>query len=652
MLREPIFSFRVLFRCATALMTFFLVSFLQAEDLPEKPNFIFILADDMGYGDIGPFGSAKNRTPNLDRMAREGMKLSSFYAAPVCTPSRAQIITGCYAKRVSLPSVIGPRSHVALSTNELSIATELKKLGYATMAVGKWHLGDDPAHLPTHYGFDHYLGLPYSNDMGGEVPGKDTDKWKKRVPPLPLVRDEEVIETLRPDDQDKLTALYTAESIQFIKANANHPFFLYLPHTAVHVPLHPGAKFRGKSANGRYGDWVEEVDWCVGQIMDAVRQLGLEKKTLIVFSSDNGPWLAKGTNAGTAGPLRGGKGGTYEGGERVPTLAWWPGFVPAGSTSDAVGANFDLLPTFVKLAGGTLPASHKIDGRDISPLLLGQTRASPHPAFFYFAGQMLQAVRSGPWKLAIVPQYEGVGAHDNEAPDLNNPQSRLYNLDEDIGERRDVAADHPDIVQRLLSYMREMDQDLGADKANGPGVREPAHLAKPVGLWLPGQEPPALSPYQAGDLLHIGDSLDPEEAPQIAQKTLRITCKVKPKSRNAVIVAQGGRRDGYSLYLTEGKPAFAVREDSRLFTIEATNVPGQSYALEARLGPGGKMTLAIDHQSASEGQAAGLIQRQPQESMDVGYDSGAPVAKYKGKAASPYQGALSDLKVETGNGPP
>src|SRR5581483_8206916 len=359
---------------------------------PEKPNFIFILADDMGYGDIGPFGSRKNRTPNLDRMAREGMKLTSFYAAPVCTPSRAQILTGCYAKRVSLPDVIFPRSKIGLSTNEHTIATLLKSQGYATIAIGKWHVGDDPKFLPTRHGFDHYLGLPYSKDMGGEVPGKDTENWgKNRKPPLPLVR-------------------------------------------------------------------VEEVDWCVGRVMDTVRDLGLSGRTLIIFSSDNGPWLSQGTNAGNAGPLRGGKGGTYEGGVREPTLAWWPGKVPAGSVCDAVAANFDLLPTFVKMAGGTVPADRKIDGKDISPLLLGQTKESPHEAHFYFASTALQAVRSGPWKLAITPQYEGKG-HFSEAEagvgKVFTP--KLYNLDEDLGETTDVAAKYPDVVTRLLGYTAEME---------------------------------------------------------------------------------------------------------------------------------------------------------------------------------------------------
>ncbi len=614
----------------------------------EKPNFIFILADDMGYGDIGPFGSTKNRTPNLDRMAREGMKLTSFYAAPLCTPSRAQILTGCYAKRVSLPDVLFPRSKIGLSTNEHTIATLLKSLGYATIAIGKWHVGDDPQYLPTRHGFDHYLGLPYSNDMGGETPGKDTENRKKnRKPPLPLVRDEEVIETLKPSDQDKLTALYTEEAVKFIRENKDRPFFLYLPHTAVHVPLHPGEKFKGKSANGPYGDWVEEVDWCVGRVMESVRELGLSEKTLIVFSSDNGPWIAKGTNAGNAGPLRGGKGGTYEGGVREPTLAWWPGKVPAGSVSDAVAANFDLLPTFVKLAGGTVPNDHKIDGKDISPLLLGQTKESPHETHFYFASTALQAVRSGPWKLAITAQYEGKGPYfDAEAGVGMAFAPRLYNLEEDLGETTDVAAKHPDVVTRLLGHIRDMEADLGVNKRNGPGVREPGHVVHPVGLWLPGQAPGEPAPYKPSDTLRVGDELDRDEAPQIAGKSLAIHCEVEPKSRNAVIVAQGGKAVGYSLYLKDGNPVFAVRERGQLFSVAAANAPAGKLRIEARLAADGAMILTVNGVTA-KGKADGTIPSQPQEGMCVGFDDGAPVAEYKGKATDPFQGKISELKVVT-----
>ena len=283
----------------------------------ERPSFIVILADDLGYGDIAPFGSTVNRTPHLDRMAREGMKLTSFYAAPVCTPSRAQLLTGCYAKRVSLPNVIFPAATVGLNPQERTVASLLKPQGYATMAVGKWHVGDHPDFLPGRHGFDHYFGLPYSNDMGGREtasnPGPAGAKRDRR-PPLPLVRDGQVIETVGARAQDQLTARYTQEAVAFIRAHTNQPFFLYLAHTAVHIPIHAGTAFQGKSANGPFGDWVEELDWSVGQVLETVRELGLSERTLVLFTSDNGPWLTQGTNGGVAGPLRGGKGGTYEGG--------------------------------------------------------------------------------------------------------------------------------------------------------------------------------------------------------------------------------------------------------------------------------------------------------------------------------------------------
>jgi len=448
-----------------------------------RPNFVIILMDDMGYGDITPFNpKTKNRTPNLERMAREGMKLTSFYAAPACTPSRAQVLTGCYAKRVSLPAVISPVAPIGLSAREHTIAGLLKERGYATMCIGKWHVGDQPAFLPTHRGFDHYLGLPYSNDMGGEWDGALDVPPAKRKPPLPLVRDEKVIEIVKPRDQDFLTERYTEEAIKFIREHKDRPFFLYLPHTAVHVPIHPGDMFKGKSNNGRYGDWVEEADASTGRILNTLRELKLDENTLVIFSSDNGPWLIKGTDGGEAGPLRGGKGGTYEGGVREPTIAWWPGHIAPGTTTDAVAGNVDLLPTFVALAGGTVPTDRKIDGANIAPLLLGQAKEAARPAHYFFAlNAKLEAVRSGPWKLAIALQSENAGKPQEKAPVPFVP--RLYNLDTDIGERADVAAEHPDIVKKLQEFVAAMDADLGV-AGRGPGVRPPDRVASPLPLLL------------------------------------------------------------------------------------------------------------------------------------------------------------------------
>lgn len=455
------------------------VSFCQ----PAKPNFILILIDDLGYGDITAFNPhTKNRTPVLDRMAREGMKLTSFYACPYCTPSRAQFLTGCYAKRVSLPQVLGPAAAIGISDKEQTLAGLLKEQGYATLCVGKWHLGDQPTFFPTRHGFDHYFGLPYSNDMGGDWDGVADVPAAKRKPPLPLLRDEKVIETLKPADQDRLTERYTEEAIKFIRDQKDRPFFLYFAHTAVHVPVHPGERFRGKSANGLYGDWVEELDASTGRIFDTLRELHLDQNTLVFFTSDNGPWLTQGKNGGEAGPLRGGKGGTYEGGMREPTIAWWPGHIPPGSTSDAVAANIDVLPTFVSFAGGKLPADRKLDGGDMTRLLLGQTKDSPREAQYYFIANKLEAVRSGPWKLAIAPQNENTGKPASAKTEGQQPfKPKLYHLDSDIGETTDVAAEHPEVVRRLQGYVEKMAADLGLEKL-GPGVRPPGRVAKPEAL--------------------------------------------------------------------------------------------------------------------------------------------------------------------------
>ena len=420
-----------------------------------RPNFVFINIDDLGYADIGPFGSKLNRTPNLDRMAKEGRKLTCFYAAPVCSPSRASLMTGCYPKRsLSIPHVLFPGNDVGLSPKEITIAELLKEEGYTTACIGKWHLGDQPEFLPRRQGFDYYFGLPYSNDMGPAEDGVKSNlgapipKRKGRgQPPLPLLRNETVLRRVLAHDQTTLVALYTEEAVKFIKEHKDDSFFLYLPHSAVHFPIYPGEAFQGKSRNGIYGDWVEEVDWSVGQVLDTIRNLGLEKNTLAIFTSDNG-----GTHRGINLPLRGYKGSTFEGGMREPTIAWWPGKIPAGTETDAVTSMMDILPTFVKLAGGTVPSDRKLDGADVWPLIAGQPGAeSPHDVFYYYRGLKLQAVRSGPWKLHLAG-------------------GELYNLETDIGESKDLAAANPDVVQLLRALAAEMKDDLGLDGI-GPACR-------------------------------------------------------------------------------------------------------------------------------------------------------------------------------------
>ena len=416
-----------------------LASLLAAVASARTPNVVVIFIDDMGYGDIGPYGATKQRTPHLDRMAKEGMKLTSFYAAPVCSVSRAQMMTGCYGARVSVPGVYFPGQSVGLNPAEVTVAERLKEKGYATQIIGKWHLGDQPEFLPTRQGFDHYFGIPYSNDMLKK-------SATTQVPVVPLLRDEKIVELMDGEGQSRLVEMYTKEAVDFIGRHKDKPFYLYLAHNAVHTPIHPGLAFAGRSQNGRYGDWVEEVDWSVGQVLEALRKQGLAQDTLVVFTSDNGPWLVKGSDGGSAGPLRGGKGSTWEGGMREPTLAWWPGHVPADSVNDAVAGTIDLLPTFVALAGGVVPTSPVIDGRDITPILLGQSKESAREAHYYFSGYDLQAVRQGRWKLALSPQPDGLG---NKA-EKTQAGLRLYDLDAEIGERTDVAAQHPEVVAKQI----------------------------------------------------------------------------------------------------------------------------------------------------------------------------------------------------------
>ena len=430
------------------------------ESLPARPNFIVINIDDLGYADIGPFGSRLNRTPNQDRMAREGRKITSFYAAPVCSPSRSALMTGCYPKRaLPIPHVLFPSNDVGLAPGEVTVAEVLKTKGYATGIVGKWHLGDQPEFLPLQQGFDSYFGLPYSNDMGPSQDGIKSDLGaplpkpkQQEQPPLPLMRNNTVLKRVLPDDQQALVEIYTDEALKFIAAHKEAPFFLYLPHNAVHFPIYPGKEWAGKSPHGIYSDWVEEMDWSVGRVLDAVREQGLSQQTLVVFVSDNG-----GTKRAVNTPLRGFKGTTLEGGIRVPMIAWWPGKIPAGTECDAITGMFDILPTLAALAGAEVPGDRRIDGLNIWPQMAGDAGPA-HDTFYYYRGLQLQAVRHGDWKL--------------ELPPVKNPKAKakLYNLKADIGESTDVAAANPAVVEKLQALVAAMKDDLGLD-GEAPGSR-------------------------------------------------------------------------------------------------------------------------------------------------------------------------------------
>jgi arylsulfatase A-like enzyme len=429
---------------------------------PRGPNFVVIFLDDVGYGDIQPFGGTVE-TPHLNRMAAEGMKLTSFYAAPLCSPSRAALLTGCYPKRVSLErgswhGVLQPGDEKGLHPDEVTIAEVLKAQGYKTGVIGKWHLGDQPAFLPSKHGFDYWFGLPYSNDMIPENPRAA----QRNFPPLALMRNDEVIETLT--DQTTLTERYTEEAERFIEERRDEPFFLYVPHTMAHVPLYSAMRFKGRGKD-ILGDVLMELDWSVGRILDALRVNSLERRTLVVFTSDNGP------ARGSAGPLRGRKGSTFEGGMREPAVVWWPGTVPPRTASDEVVTTMDLLPTFAALAGASIPSDRILDGRDVSAILRGEPGArSPHQALYYYAGENLRAVRSGPWKL--------------------HASGELYNLDEDIGEQTDRAAERPEVAARLAAYLERAREDLGdGEERPGKNVRAAGFAAAPRFLIpRPGKE--------------------------------------------------------------------------------------------------------------------------------------------------------------------
>lgn len=466
----------------------------SAADRPtaDRPNIVLINIDDLGYNDIGPFGSTQNSTPHLDRMAKEGRLLRSHYAAPVCSPSRASLMTGCYPKRaMPIQHVLFPASSIGLHPDEVTVAEVLKEAGYATGCIGKWHLGDQPEFLPTKQGFDYYYGLPYSNDMGtiedgaksnpGSPLPKPRQQQKPRMqpdgirgwyqPPLPLLENEKVIERVDAEGQTTITRRYAEKAAEFIGRNKERPFFLYLPHTAVHFPLYPGMSFRGKSGQGLFSDWVSEVDWAVGQVFDALREHGLDRRTLVIFTSDNGGAPRHGASNK---PLRGGKGSTWEGGVRVPTVVWYPGVIPAGTATDAMTSTMDWLPTLTALAEAELPAGRKLDGFNVWPVMI-RDGAGPRDEFHYFRGYNLQAVRKGPWKLTLA-------------------KGELYNLSRDISESRNVAADHPEVVKRLRAMARQMNGDLG-NKDVGPGCRPLGRVENPLpliaadGTIRPGFEP-------------------------------------------------------------------------------------------------------------------------------------------------------------------
>jgi arylsulfatase A len=435
-----------------------------------KPNVIVIFCDDMGYADIGPFGAKGYQTPHLDRMADEGLRLTSFMVTrSVCSPSRAGLLTGCYNVRVGVPGNFNPKSKNGLNPKEMLIPEVLKQVGYKTAAYGKWHLGHGEPFLPTSQGFDEWFGIPFSNDMWSHHPQNDRYKFGD----LPLMEGPKIVNSaLTPEDQTTLTKRFTERALSFIDKNVDNPFFVYLAHPQPHVPLFASKDFVGKTERGLYGDVISEIDWSVGQILQRLRDRKLDQRTLVIFTSDNGPWLWYGEHGGSAGKLRAGKGTVFEGGQRVPCLAWWPGKIPAGSQSNALASSMDILPTAAHLAGASLP-ERTIDGKNILPLLVSPEKArSPHRYFHYFAGSALLAVRKGPWKL-VLPHRSSVitepgrdgrpGARSNHQIPLS-----LFNLNSDVAESANLADANPKIVQELKEAANAMRKELAPKKDKRP----------------------------------------------------------------------------------------------------------------------------------------------------------------------------------------
>ena len=455
-----------------------------------SPNIVIIFMDDLGYGDISNFGAINYKTPNIDRMANQGMLFTNFYSAQaVCSASRAGLLTGTYPNRIGISGALMPYSKKGLHKDEITIAEMLRDEGYATGIFGKWHLGHQKKFLPNNHGFDTYLGIPYSNDMwpvdfdGNQI--SDTSNWKKRTyPQLPLIQDFEKVKEIKTlEDQSILTTLYTEKSVEFINNNKDRPFFLYLPHSMPHVPIAVSEKFLGKSKQGLYGDLMMEIDWSVGEIIKSIESNNLSENTLIIFTSDNGPWLNFGNHAGSTGGLREGKGTSFEGGQRVPTVMMWDGVIPKGKIANQLSSTIDILPTIAHIAGGSLP-EHKIDGVNIFDVLKGTDKEPRNHFYYYYGNNNLEAVRKDNWKLllphssrsykGVLPKNDGHGG----------PYSRietgleLYNLRRDPGEEYDVIKLYPDIAKELLDLAEIARTDMGDNLTGrkGSNIRKSGKL--------------------------------------------------------------------------------------------------------------------------------------------------------------------------------
>ncbi len=437
------------------------------------PNIVLIMTDDQGWADTGKFGATGFETPNLDRMADEGVRFTNWYVPQaVCGASRAGLLTGCYPNRLHMLGAPGPKSRHGINADEMLLSELVKQKGFATALFGKWHLGDAEKFLPLQHGFDEYFGLPYSNDMWPYHP--DTrhlpmEERIKRWPHLPLIEGNTIIKPeMTSEDQTQLTTQYTEHAVDFIRRKKDGPFFLYVAHSMPHVPLHVSEKFAGKSKQGLYGDVIMEIDWSVGQILNALKEAGIDGRTVVLFTSDNGPWLSYGNHAGSAGPLREGKGTAWEGGQRVPCIARWPGTIPAGSVCDTPAMHIDLFPTVAGLIGAKLP-EHGVDGKDIRVLFeVPSSVTSPQEAYCFYWGDDLHAVRSGKWSLHFPHEYRSLkgepGKDGIPGPYVQKKTGfALYDLESDIGQKVDVKDRYPEIVEKLKAFGESYDKEIKAN---------------------------------------------------------------------------------------------------------------------------------------------------------------------------------------------
>lgn len=463
-----------------------------------RPNIIIIFMDDMGYGDPECYNGSQYHTPHINQLAAEGMRFTNFYAAQaVCTASRAGLLTGCYPNRLGISGAFFPWTNIALNPKETTIASMLKKNGYRTGMVGKWHLGAEPPYWPLSYGFDEFTGLPYSNDMWpvgyDGKPVTDSADWKSRYPALPLIEGNSIVKRINTlEDQGALTELYTQKACRFIEKNKNNPFFLYMAHSMPHVPIAASPKFKGKSERGLFGDVMMEIDWSVGEIMNTLRKQGIEKNTLVIFTSDNGPWLTFGNHAGNSGGLREGKGTSWEGGQREPCIIRWPERIPSGTVCSKIGSTIDLLPTIAEICSIAKPAN-KIDGVSILPLLLNDPKADPRDEFvYYYQRNSLEAIRKKNWKLvfphsAVTYKEKQPGRDGFPAPGATAKFGMaLYDLATDPGETMDLASRFPEVVKQLTDLADGYRKQLGDDL-----TKTPCTECRPAASFTPSTKSPA-----------------------------------------------------------------------------------------------------------------------------------------------------------------